>query len=330
MRLSGLKIAVTGGRGYVGSHTAKSLMAAGAEVFIVDNRYVGQNKVPGTKLYGMGNYDDTVILDNLRDAGVDGVVHCAGTSLVGPSVLDPSEYYNNNVIRTIRMLDHMKEWDKPPFIVFSSSAAVYGEPLETPIIENDDSNPVNPYGNTKMMIERILQDYDTAYGIKSYCFRYFNAAGADVWGSELGPEPGDTHLIPRIFEAYYAERPFELYGTDYDTEDGTCVRDYIHVCDLATAHLTAIGQLAYGYTGDGSRIYNLGTNVGYSNGAILNAFMEIVGDVAVIHKPRRAGDPDKLIANANKFTRHTRWTPEFSDLETILTSYRDYYEKRTK
>ena len=328
MRLTGLKIAVTGGRGYVGSHTAKSLVAAGAEVLIVDNRYVGQNKVSGTKLYGMGNYDDPAILDNLRDAGVDGVMHCAGTSLVGPSVTDPSEYYNNNVVRTIRMLDHMKEWDTPPFVVFSSSAAVYGDPLETPIIERDTLVPVNPYGNTKMMIERIMQDYDTAYGIRSYCFRYFNAAGADVWGSELGPEPGDTHLIPRIFEAYYAKKPFELYGTDYDTKDGTCIRDYIHVCDLAIAHLTAIGQLAYGDVE--SSTYNLGTNQGYSIGHILDAFKVIIGDVVVLEKPRREGDPAVLVADPSKFILDTGWNAEFSDLETILISYRDYYEKRAK
>jgi UDP-glucose 4-epimerase len=328
MRLTGLKILVTGGRGYVGSHTAKSLVAAGAEVFIVDNRYVSQNKVKGTTLCGMGNYDDPAILDNLQKKGIDGVVHCAGTSLVGPSVLDPSEYYNNNVIRTIRMLDHMSKWDKKPFVVFSSSAAVYGDPLETPIIEQTALLPVNPYGNTKMMIERILHDYDVAYGIKSYCFRYFNAAGADVWGSELGPEPGDTHLIPRIFEAYDADKPFELYGTDFNTPDGTCVRDYIHVCDLAHAHLVAVGDLAY--DGMESRTYNLGTGAGYSNLQVLNAFRDIGGKIDVSLKPRREGDPDTLVANADQFTTDTGWNLEFSHLETIIKSYRDYYEKRTK
>ena len=324
MRLSGLKILVTGGYGYVGSHTAKSLLAAGAEVYIIDNRYVKQNKVAGTKLVGNGNYDDPVILNSIQAIGIDGIVHCAGTSLVGPSVNDPSEYYNNNVIRTIRMLDHLKTWVKPPFIVFSSSAAVYGDTLESPIIESDATEPSNPYGNTKMMIERILHDYDVAYDIRSYCFRYFNAVGADVWGSELGPEPGDTHIIPRIFEAYYSDNPFELYGTDYDTKDGTCIRDYIHVCDIALAHLTAVLNLTSGYD---SRTYNLGTNIGYSNRAIIDAFIEIVGDVTVIDKPRREGDPDRLIANANKFTRQTSWNPEFSDLETIIKSYQDYYEK---
>lgn len=324
MRLSGLKIAVVGGRGYVGSHTAKSLLAAGAEVFIVDNRYVSQNKVAGTQLCGMGNYDDTAILDNLQKKGIDGIVHCAGTSLVGPSVNDPSEYYNNNVIRTIRMLDHLKTWDKPPFIVFSSSAAVYGDTLESPIIESDVAQPSNPYGNTKMMIERILQDYDTAYGIRSYCFRYFNAVGADVWSSSLGPEPGDTHIIPRIFEAYYADKPFELYGTDYNTKDGTCIRDYIHVCDIALAHLTAVLNLSIGYD---SRTYNLGTNRGYSNMQILTTFNDLIGDITVVPMSRREGDPARLIANANKFTRQTNWTPEYSDLKTIINSYRDYYEK---
>ena len=329
MRLSGLKIAVTGGRGYVGSHTAKSLRAAGAEVFIVDRRIVSQNKVHGTTLHSMGDYDNPVMLDNMQKIGINGIVHCAGTSLVGPSVTDPSEYYDNNVVRTIRMLDHMKEWDTPPFVVFSSSAAVYGEPLETPITEGAIPLPVNPYGNTKLMIERILQDYDTAYGIKSYSLRYFNAAGADVWGSQLGPEPGDTHLIPRIFEAFYGNKVFDLYGDDYDTEDGTCIRDYIHVSDLAIAHLTAINNLAYG---DGeSGTYNLGTGHGYSNGEILDAFLDIMGDGPLVrHSPKREGDPAILVADPSAFILDTGWNPEFSDLETILTSYRDYYEKRAK
>lgn len=327
MRLTGLKILVTGGRGYIGSHTAKSLVKSGADVYIIDNRYVSQNKVPGTTLIGNSDYDHPTVLDNAARLGIDGIVHCAGTSLVGPSVLDPSEYYNNNVVRTIRLLDHIKDWDKVPFVVFSSSAAVYGnpDPSNIPISLDVNVNSVNPYGNTKMMIERILHDYEVAYGIRSYCFRYFNAAGADVWGSELGPEPGDTHLIPRIFEAFYDGVPFQLYGTDYDTEDGTCVRDYIHVSDLALAHLRACLELSNG--GD-SKVYNLGTGFGYSNQEIIDAFTEIVGNVEVVHRDRRAGDPDTLIADPSQFTLDTGWNPEFSDLETIIKSFKDYYEKR--
>lgn len=334
MRLDNLKIAVTGGMGYVGSHTCKSLKAAGARVVSIDRRHVEQNEVEGVE-YIFADYSDPEIWHalgqdpvNVKKFGsLDGVVHCAGTSLVGPSVTDPSEYYNNNVIKTIRMLDELRQWEHKPFIVFSSSAAVYGNPLELPIQESSASTPVNPYGNTKMMIERILRDYDTAYGIRSYCFRYFNAAGADVWDSELGPEPGDTHIIPRIFEAKAAGKPFKLFGTDYKTHDGTCVRDYIHVCDLALAHLRACNELIHG---DTSRIYNLGTNTGYSNMEIINSFREVVGDIDVVEEPRREGDPDALIADAGKIFFEKKWTTHFSDLETIMKSFKDFYEKHNR
>jgi len=325
MNLRGRKILVTGGRGYIGSHTAKTLIAADAEVFIIDKRYVSKNKVKGTTLYGMGDYDDPEILNNLREKGVDGVVHCAGTSLVGPSVDNPSEYYNNNVIRTIRMLDHLKEWDTPPFVVFSSSAAVYGEPSEVPILETAELRAKSPYGNSKLMIERVLQDYETAYGIRSWCFRYFNAVGAAMPTSNLGPEEGDTHIIPRIFDAYYNNKPFKLYGTGYNTPDGTCIRDYVHVEDIATAHMTACHYLA---SGNQSKIYNLGTGTGYSNSEILTAFTNIIGPVDIRIEGQRTGDPDQLIASSSKFTADTKWLPQFSDVTTILTSYRDYYEKR--
>jgi len=326
MRLEGVTILVTGGRGYVGSHTAKSLRAAGAKVYTIDNRYVEQNKVEGTKFY-MSNYDDYEILDMMEEFGVDGVVHCAGTSLVGPSVLDPSEYYNNNVVRTIRMLDHMKKWKHKPFIVFSSSAAVYGNPTELPIKESSITKPVNPYGNTKMMIEHILRDYDAAYGMRNFCFRYFNAAGADVWDNELGPEPGDTHLIPRIFEAQMEGKVFSIYGDDYDTPDGTCVRDYIHVCDLALAHLRACEVLS---SGGKSKTYNLGTSTGYSNQEVVNAFFKYVTPFDICYRPRRAGDPDSLVADASKFEEEQGQKLAFSDLETIIMSTKDYYEKRNK
>jgi len=322
MRLNNLKILVTGGRGYIGSHTVKSLLAAGANVYIIDNRYVKQNKVDGSIAY-ITSYDDFDILDRLEKIGIDGVVHCAGTSLVGPSVNDPGEYYNNNVIKTIRMLDHLRQWRKIPFIVFSSSAAVYGEPDEIPIRESSITMPVNPYGNTKMMIERALRDFDVAYGMKHYSFRYFNAAGADVWDHKLGPEPNDTHIIPRMFEAYFENKPFKLYGDDYNTKDGTCVRDYIHVCDIALAHLRACVELS---EGSDSKTYNIGTNQGYSNKEIIDAFREYVGNLKVEVHSRRPGDPDVLVADATNIQKDLNWKPNFSDLETIMKSFKEYYQ----
>jgi len=323
MRLEGLKICVTGGMGFVGSQTAKSLKGAGAEVIIVDER---ETQVPEEyyDLFYKADYADALILNSLRNAGVHGFVHCAGSSLVGPSVTDPSEYYNNNVVKTIQMLDSFKTWDIKPFIVFSSSAATYGNPTEVPITEDAVQDPINPYGNTKMMIERILHDYEV-YGIRSYCYRYFNAAGADVWGAELGPEAGDTHIIPRIFEAYYSDNVFKLFGTDYDTPDGTCVRDYIHVCDLALAHLLAVDNLS---KRSESERYNLGTNNGYSNLQIIEAFKEHVGALEVHNMPRRPGDPDTLIADASLIEKEQNFTTSYSDLKTIMMSTKAWYEKK--
>lgn len=320
MRLDGYKIGITGGRGYIGSHTAKSLLAAGAEVYVIDNRYVSQNKVEGTT-YLSGDYGDWRLLDKLKRIGIDGFVHCAGTSLVGPSIADPGTYYDNNVAKTIAMLNQLRRWDNKPFIVFSSSAAVYGQPAVVPITEDTLKAPINPYGRTKSMIEDILKDY-SAYGLRHYSLRYFNAAGADVWDNELGPEPGDTHIIPRMFEAKLENEPFKLFGTDYNTPDGTCVRDYIHVCDLALSHLAACVKLA---NGGESKVYNLGTNSGYSNKEVIDAFTRIVGDLEVTTEPRRIGDPDELVADGDAFREATGLTFAYSNIDKIMESFKDFY-----
>lgn len=299
------------------------LTAAGANVIVVDNRFVKQNVVNGTTFYHC-DYADPSFLARMADEKIHGIVHCAGTSLVGMSITRPSDYYNNNVVKTVQMLDHVKHWNSKPFVVFSSSAAVYGNPEVLPVTEDSTTVPINPYGNTKLMIERILHDYDIAYGLKSFCFRYFNAAGADMWGSELGPEPGDTHIIPRIFEAYQNNRPFRLFGTTYDTPDGSCVRDYIHVCDLALAHLNACQQLS---GGSDSETFNLGTGTGYSNLQIIDAFREIVGNVTVHKAPQREGDPALLIADATRYNE-VGVKPVFSELRTIMESFKKFYDAR--
>jgi UDP-glucose 4-epimerase len=322
MNVKGLTIAVTGGMGYVGSVTAKALIAAGANVIVVDRRYVKQNLVDGVRDYYEEEYDSRRVWEYLYNDRIDGIVHCAATSLVGPSITDPGEYYSNNVIRTINMLTHISQmWeDDKPFVVFSSSAATYGCPDIMPITESTPLDPVNPYGNTKMMVERILHDFDVAYGIKSFCFRYFNAAGAD---DELGPEPGDTHIIPRIFQAQAVHKAFRIFGSDYNTPDGTCVRDYIHVTDLAQAHLIGCASLA---NGSESKTYNLGTGEGYSNRQIVDTFKEIAGYVATSYEPRREGDPDKLVADSSKFQTEMLWAPVNSSLANIIKTNKDFYD----
>ena len=319
MDLKGLTICVTGGAGFVGSHTAKTLKAAGARVIILDRRRL---PMPDT-IYDQFLHDDFAegrVLDYLQGMNIDGFVHCAGTSLVGPSIKNPSEYYNNNVLKNIQFLDHLKDWKQKPFVVFSSSAATYGNPLSVPIKETDPQIPINPYGESKLIMEHLLRDYGNAYGIRSLSLRYFNACGADVWGSELGPEDGDTHIIPRMF----TDHPFNLFGDDYSTPDGTCVRDYIHVSDLAIAHGKSCEYLG---TGGKTGCYNLGTNTGYSNRELIEAYREYVGELTVLTGPRREGDPDELVADASAFMKDFHWKPAYSDLETIIKSTADWYNR---
>lgn len=326
MRLDGYKICVTGGGGFIGSHTAKTLRACGATVYVIDNRFIELSNKHIDK-YIVDDYSSIDALDKLKNDQIDGFVHCAGTSLVGPSMQDPGLYYNNNVTKTITFLQHLSTWNTKPFVVFSSSAATYGIPTAVPITEEADLNPISPYGQTKVMIEKILADFDTAHNIRSYCYRYFNACGADTWGSELGPEEGDTHIIPKIFEAYYKGKAFQMYGTDYGTLDGTCVRDYIHVSDLALAHARACVELSNGSV---SKIYNLGTNTGYSNLDLINAFKQHVGDIQVNNIERRYGDPDELVANSSKIKQELNWETKFSDIDTIMKDTKKFYDIHTQ
>jgi UDP-glucose 4-epimerase len=292
-------------------------MEFGARVTVVDRRGIVPNRTAGAT-FRHADYADNDVLYQLADDGVNGFVHCAGSSLVGPSIDNPSEYYNNNVAKTIMFLDNLKTWKNVPFVVFSSSAAVYGAPEYATLDEGVPSDPINPYGNTKMMIERILHDYDVAHDIRSFCFRYFNAAGAN---KNTGPEINDTHLIPRIFEALYRNESFKLFGTDYNTPDGTCVRDYIHIDDLAEAHCIGVRELA---DGSASKVYNLGTNEGYSNKEILDIFLDVVGPLQIENYPRRIGDPDSLVANTSAIAEDLGWFAQ-KGLVEIIQDMHEFY-----
>lgn len=264
-------------------------------------------------------------LSAIKNINPDVIVHCAGTSLVGPSMTDPGEYYDNNIAKTIQLLNVVKDLDKKPTILFSSSASVYGDPDTLPIDETHELNPISPYGNTKRIVETVLKDYSMAYGINSVCFRYFNAAGAEPFSYNLGQEPGATHIVARALEASFNRTVFTLYGNDYPTPDGTCIRDYIHVWDLATAHLQATDYIQ---NNPGAHIFNLGTNHGTSNKEIMDYVYRNYGFKSIEHGARRPGDPAELVADAKKANTLLNWHPQYSNLTTIIDSAYKWYCNR--
>jgi len=288
-------VIVTGSAGYIGGQTMLTLKDAGHEVYGIDRRD------PPAHLRGVPNgflYQDfasDVALSWIISKQPDAIIHCAGTSLVGPSVKNPSEYYNNNVAKTLKLLDIVKQSMPRCRLVFSSSAATYGEPIMNPIHEVDPKEPVSPYGESKLMIDMMLESYHRAYGTDYVSFRYFNACGADPEGRH-GQEPGATHIIARVLEAMRDDGEFTLNGVDFPTTDGTCVRDYVHVEDIARAHSLAI------YHDVPAGIYNLGMNTGTSNREIIAAAEHITGrKLKVVLGEARPGDPLMLTASAAKF-----------------------------
>jgi UDP-glucose-4-epimerase GalE len=309
-------VLVTGGAGYIGSHAAKMLRAAGRRVVVYDNLSAGHREaVQGGELVVGDTKDVERVCEVMARHRVAAVMHFAAWLSVGDSVTDPIGYYRNNVQGTLSVLEAMARQKVTRFI-FSSTAAVFGEPVEVPITEAHPTRPINAYGQTKLTIEQALPHFERAYGIHSICLRYFNASGADPDG-ELGEDHRpERHLIPLALEAASGGTPLQVFGDDYPTPDGTCLRDYIHVTDLAQAHLLALRSLEEGRP---STVYNLGNGRPFSVREVMEAVRRVTGrPVAHTFGPRRDGDPAVLYASSAKIRQELGWAPRFEDLDTIM------------
>ena len=310
-------VLVTGGAGYIGSHAVKTLSAAGYQVVVYDNLSAGHSEA-ARFAHGFvdGNIQDTERLRRtLRDHRCQAVMHFAAWLSVGDSVKDPAGYYRNNVFGALSVLDAMVA-EQVPHLVFSSTAAVFGNPVETPITEDHPTQPINAYGETKLAVERALPHYERAYGLRAVVLRYFNAAGADPDG-ELGEDHNpELHLIPRAIDAALGRDTFKIFGDDYDTPDGTCLRDYIHVTDLADAHVLAMESLR---DGKPSAIYNLGNGRPASVRQVVDSVARVVGrPVPLTIGERREGDPGVLFASSERIKRDLGWKPRFDEIDTIV------------
>lgn len=323
-------ILVTGGAGYIGSHAVLALKRAGYGVVVLDNLVYGHRdlveKVLQVELI-IGDTNDRALLDELfATHKIAAVMHFSAYAYVGESVTDPGKYYRNNVVGTLTLLEAMVAASVKSF-VFSSTCATYGVPKTVPIPEDHPQNPINPYGATKLMVERILADFDVAYGLKSVCFRYFNAAGADpsgLLGEDHNPE---THLIPLVLMAALGKREsVSIFGTDYPTPDGTCIRDYIHVTDLADAHVLGVKYLLQ----DGeAAIFNLGNGNGFSVKQVIDTARTVTGqDIKVVESDRRPGDPPVLVGSSDKARKVLGWEPQYPALQEIITHAWHWHQHR--
>jgi UDP-glucose 4-epimerase len=312
-----MNVLVVGGAGFIGSHIVKQLGRSGWQVTTLDNLSNGHRDAV---LYGdfvQGDLADKVLLAQLIQPGrFDAVMHFASFIQVGESVQQPAKYYENNVANTLSLLEAMRLAGVKRF-VFSSTAATFGQPLYSPMDEKHPQQPINPYGRSKWMVEQILDDFDHAYGLKSVCLRYFNAAGADP-EVQLGErhEP-ETHLIPLVLQVASGKKPnISVFGRDYDTPDGTCVRDYVHVSDLCDAHRLALESLIHGA---GSQQYNLGNGNGYSVQEVIETARRVTGQtISTVDAPRRDGDPDRLVADASQAKKVLGWQPQWTSLDEIV------------
>lgn len=327
MKQDNATILVTGGAGYIGSHTCKLLAARGFKPVVFDNLVHGHREFVKWGPFERGDLADSERLDEaLATHRPAAVVHFAAFCYVGESVTNPSKYYRNNVISTVNLLDAMDRHGVK-HIVFSSTCATYGEPEIIPIPEHHPQRPINPYGQTKLMVERILEDFETAHGIRSAALRYFNAAGGDP-DCEIGEDhTPETHLIPLVLDCAMGRREeIAVFGSDYPTPDGTCIRDYVHVMDLADAHVRALGHLLGG--GESLRL-NLGNGLGYSVKQVISKAQEITGQpIKVRMAPRREGDPPQLVGDAKRAREFLGWQPQYGSIETIIGHAWAWHQKR--
>lgn len=311
---------VTGGAGYIGSNMVRMLVARGHTPIVLDSLEYGHKEaIPKSVPLIVGNLKDKATLDPIfSEQKIDAVIHFAGYLMVEESVREPIKYMRNNVIYPVTLLNVMRDF-KVDKIIFSSSAAVYGNPQKIPIPEDHSKNPISPYGLSKWCFEELLRVFNKDTGVRSISLRYFNACGASLDGQRGEDHNPETHIIPlAIRTALGGQKEFKLYGTDYPTRDGSCLRDYIHVEDLAEAHLLALEALNHGHQTD---IYNLATGEGTTNKEVLAAVKKVTGmDFPVRETGRRAGDPHSLVADATRFKKEFNWKPKYSDISTIVSS----------
>ena len=321
-----MSILVCGGAGYIGSHINKLLAQKGYDTIVYDNLIYGHREAVKWGKFVEADLCNRAALDRVfGENKIDAVFHFAAFAYVGESVTEPAKYYFNNVCNTLNLLETMRAHDCNK-IIFSSTCATYGIPEKLPITEDMPQNPINPYGATKLMVERIFKDYNTAYGLKYVALRYFNAAGADP-DCEIGENHNpETHIIPLVLDAAYGKRPdIKVFGSDYPTRDGTCIRDYIHVTDLADAHLLA---LEYLNKGGESGFFNLGNENGTSVLEVIDSVKRVTGkEFKVTLAPRRPGDPPTLVGSSKRAQEILGWKPRFADIDTITKHAAEWYKK---
>lgn len=322
-----MKILVTGGAGYIGSVTVKSLQDEGHEVTVFDNLSYGHRESVSCSLIVGDLVDRELLFKSFENQKFDGVIHFAAYALAGESMKDPNKYFFNNLLGGLNLLELMKR-NQIKNIIFSSTCAVYGTPNKLPVTEEESKKPESVYGESKLMFEKILQWYDKIFEIRHINLRYFNAAGAMLDGSLGEDHSPETHIIPRAINSALSNSPFLLYGDDYDTPDGTCIRDYIHVLDLASAHISALNKLNENKNSDD---INLGAGKGYSNLEVIDTIKKISGiDFPIEKKSRRAGDPAIVYADNSKAKEKLGFSPKYSDLETIVKSAWNWHKNKSK